>query len=182
MKKLTFVVFLLTLALGISLFFNYKQYKDYQDKPEPEIKIETEIENRTDSVIAPEPVSSKTEKKISIKKGELHQSQNLNHEIDSVSDAYSGNNLVEGEITETDSTYEVPITQKVYSDSNYTAYISGFMPSLDSIFIRHQIITNTITKTVTNQKRFSVGLQGGLYLTPKGIQPGIGFGGSWNFW
>ena len=41
---------------------------------------------------------------------------------------------------------EVPIEQKVYQDSLYTAYVSGFRPSLDSI--RLTMPTVVITQTV----------------------------------
>ena len=76
----------------------------------------------------------------------------------------------------------IPISQRVYSDSTYTAYISGYDVKLDSIkFIRPTI---TITKTVKTikKKHFGFGLQGGVGLTPKGVQPYIGFGLQWNLW
>ena len=43
---------------------------------------------------------------------------------------------------------EVPITSKHYGGKNYDAYVSGFEPSLDSIFVYNetQIITETITR------------------------------------
>ena len=43
---------------------------------------------------------------------------------------------------------QVPITSKHYSGKNYDAYVSGFEPSLDSIFVYNetQIITETITR------------------------------------
>lgn len=43
---------------------------------------------------------------------------------------------------------EVPIISKHYGGKNYDAYVSGFEPSLDSIFVYNetQIITETITK------------------------------------
>lgn len=57
---------------------------------------------------------------------------------------------------------EVPIESKHYHADEYDAYISGFEPSLDSIFVYQK--TEYITKTVTISKppnRFSLGLQGG---------------------
>ena len=106
--------------------------------------------------MAPQPVSSKTEKKISVKKGNRKQKLELISKNEVNSDSISGINSEE-EISETDSTYEVPITQKVYEDSSYTAYVSGFHANLDSITIRNKIITNTvretITKTVTKKRK-----------------------------
>lgn len=70
----------------------------------------------------------------------------------------------------------VPITQRTYTDTtNYTAWVSGYQPSLDSIRIYTR--TQTITERVTAKpRRFSVGLQGGVGITPKGVQPYIGVG------
>lgn len=54
----------------------------------------------------------------------------------------------------------VPLTQKEYRDSNFTAYVSGFMPRLDSIEVRSRTIT--IRQTVTKYHTFNVGLTGGV--------------------
>lgn len=71
----------------------------------------------------------------------------------------------------------VPIVQKVYSDSTYRAYVSGFNPSLDSIFVYRTTKYVTITKTQqAKPKLFSVGVQAGYGMTPRGFQPYIGLG------
>lgn len=51
---------------------------------------------------------------------------------------------------------EVPITSKHYSGKNYDAYVSGFEPKLDSVFIYNetQLITKTITRTVKDNRHF----------------------------
>lgn len=73
---------------------------------------------------------------------------------------------------------EIPITQKRYADSTYTAWISGYNPSLDSIHIypRHEVIT--ITNTIRQKpKRWGVGLNIGYGITPHhGMQPYVGIG------
>ena len=63
-----------------------------------------------------------------------------------------------------DGSVSVPITQKVYRDSSYTAYVSGYMPQLDSLFLYQRTITNNITQTITirKQRRFGVGLNAGF--------------------
>lgn len=72
---------------------------------------------------------------------------------------------------------EVPIVQKVYSDdSTYTAYVSGYLPKLDSISIATKYKTVTIEKEKIKTKRLGIGLQGGYGYTPKGFQPYIGIG------
>lgn len=70
-----------------------------------------------------------------------------------------------------DSVTIVPISQKMYGDSTYTAWVSGYDIALDSIHVYRPAIT--IAKP---PNRWSVGVQAGLGLTPKGIQPYIGFG------
>ena len=43
----------------------------------------------------------------------------------------------------------LPEEQAVYSDSLYTAWVSGYRPKLDSIHLSIPLTTTTITKTVT---------------------------------
>lgn len=75
---------------------------------------------------------------------------------------------------------EIPISQKVYSDPNYTAYVSGFKPNLDSIrlYRKDSLIYTTIEREITKYRndysRWSLGLSGGYALTNKGLSPYIG--------
>ena len=74
---------------------------------------------------------------------------------------------------------EVPITSKHYNAPEYDAYISGYMPSLDSIRVYQK--EKYITETVTISKppnRFSIGLQGGYGygFKSKTWEPYIGLG------
>ena len=56
----------------------------------------------------------------------------------------------------------IPIEQKRYEDSLYTAWVSGFRPALDSIRIYHPEIVTTITKTIVQKApRLSLGLSVG---------------------
>lgn len=75
---------------------------------------------------------------------------------------------------------ELPITQKVYEDSLYRAWVSGFDAKLDSIELHQPTRYITIT-TEKEQSKWSFGLQGGVGITPKGVQPYIGVGFQWNF-
>lgn len=45
---------------------------------------------------------------------------------------------------------QVPITSKHYGGKNYDAYVSGFEPNLDSIFVYNE--TQLITETITRMK------------------------------
>ena len=57
----------------------------------------------------------------------------------------------------------VPIVQKRYDDSLYTAWVSGFEPSLDSIRLHQREIHTTIIKYVqTPAKRLAIGPSIGL--------------------
>lgn len=74
---------------------------------------------------------------------------------------------------------EVPIESKHYHAKEYDAYISGYMPSLDSINVYQK--TEYITEAVTLSKppnRFSIGLQGGYGygFKSKQLEPYVGIG------
>lgn len=73
----------------------------------------------------------------------------------------------------------IPITQMRYTDSTYTAWVSGYSPSLDSIYVypKREIITTTIRP---KPRRWGAGVHGGVGITPKGLQPYIGVGISYN--
>lgn len=72
----------------------------------------------------------------------------------------------------------IPITQKQYCDSTFTAWVSGYEAKLDSIrvYARREVVTvNKIIKEPPN--RFVVSLNIGYGLTPyNGLQPYIGVG------
>lgn len=73
---------------------------------------------------------------------------------------------------------QIPIYQKVYEDTLYKAYVSGYEPKLDSITIKQR--TTYITHTIRDKEsRFRIGLQAGYGLTPKGMQPYVGIGVSY---
>ena len=56
----------------------------------------------------------------------------------------------------------IPIEQKRYEDSLYTAWVSGFRPALDSIRLHQPEIITTITETIVKKApRFSIGLSVG---------------------
>lgn len=71
----------------------------------------------------------------------------------------------------------LPITQKCYRDSTYTAWVSGHQPKLDSIHIYRP----TITITTIKQPKFTYGIQAGYGITPKGLQPYLGVGVNYTF-
>lgn len=79
----------------------------------------------------------------------------------------------------------IPIVQKRYEDSLYTAWVSGYRPALDSIRLYQPTIYETITKTIVKPSpRISVGLQGGAGIGVFSRQPDIyvGVGLQWRLW
>lgn len=53
---------------------------------------------------------------------------------------------------------EVPVEQKRYDDSLYTAWVSGYQPALDSITLHQPEIVTTITETIVKPApRLSIG-------------------------
>jgi hypothetical protein len=79
----------------------------------------------------------------------------------------------------------VPIMQKRYDDSLYTAWVSGFEPALDSINLRLPTITETITQTfVKPSPLITFGIQAGAGIGAFSRQPDIyiGVGGQLNLW
>lgn len=81
-----------------------------------------------------------------------------------------------------DSAVSLPIVQRVYSDSAYIAYVSGYEPHLDSISIKYRTITNTITRTIKSTKKWNVGIVGGYGygLLSNRMEPFVGIGFSYN--
>lgn len=79
-------------------------------------------------------------------------------------------------------TVEIPITQKTYTDSTYTAWVSGYEPCLDSIQVYPRTEYKTITNTIKVQdtKRWGIGIQGGVGYGKGGFTPYIGVGIQYN--
>lgn len=74
-----------------------------------------------------------------------------------------------------------PITQKVYEDSTYRAYVSGYRASLDSLLMFPQREVVTIT---AKPKRWTIGLQMGMAVVYDGqwrVGPGVMIGLSYRF-
>lgn len=74
----------------------------------------------------------------------------------------------------------LPIVQKVYRDTNYTAWVSGYEAKLDSISVRHRTIIER--RTVRERGRWGVGLGVGLGVGSGGPGAGIGFGIFYKLW
>ena len=79
----------------------------------------------------------------------------------------------------------IPIVQKRYDDSLYTAWVSGFEPNLDSIRLYTPEIQTTVTKTVyepTPLLTLGVQVGGGYGLIHRQPDIYVGIGGQINLW
>ena len=179
MKKttLTYIVLGLVLGLALSLFWNYKQYRDYREHP-------TKIEEKT--VIRY--VEKKDSMPVAVKEnivGKIKipiRSKTDGFRSDSLDFCSENAGFCSDSLSSSPDSIEVDRVQKVYSDSTYTAYVSGYEPRLDSIFVREKIIEHSIveTRTVPTKKfrRWNVGLIGGYGygFKSKEFEPFIGVG------
>lgn len=166
MKKRTdyLITWIVCLLLGLSLGYNYKQYRDLHDLPVTKIvtKTVTKYVERKDSM--PEARSETVIRYIKVPV--LPETSCLDSFPDIKQDSVC-----------------LAVTQKTYTDdSTYTAYVSGYMPQLDSIFVRQKEVLHTITETRTVQaksfRRWNVGLIGGYGygFKSKEFEPFVGVG------
>ena len=176
MKKttLTYIVLGLVIGLGLSLFWNYKQYRNLQEQPTKiEEKIVVRYVEKKDSMPDAKQETVVGTIKIPVPKPK-HEPLLSENPMDSV--GFADN------LSDIPDSIEVPRTQKVYSDSTYTAYVSGYEPCLDSIFVRQKIVEHSIveTRTVATKKfrRCNLGLIGGYGygIKSKEFEPFVGVG------
>lgn len=84
------------------------------------------------------------------------------------------------DITVQDGVAVIPIMQRTYTDSaTYRAVVSGYDPRLEDIEVYQKQTVVTVWKAAP---RWSVGIQAGVYMTPNGVQPGIGVGVGYRIW
>lgn len=72
----------------------------------------------------------------------------------------------------------LPREERVYEDSTFRAVVSGYQPSLDDMQIYQKQSVVKVTELI-QPPQWSIGLQGGVGVTPKGVQPYIGVGVSY---
>ena len=80
---------------------------------------------------------------------------------------------------------QVPIVQKRYDDSLYTAWVSGYRPSLDSIRLYQPEIVTTVTTTVVKPTpliTFGIQAGGGYGIINRKPDIYVGVGAQLNLW
>lgn len=169
-------IFVLMIALGLSLFWNYKQYRDYKEQPTiVKEKVVVQYVEKKDTMPTAKEETSVGTIKIPVKKPKPAVMEN---QTDSV--------LLADDVQDVQDSVEIELTQKVYSDSTYTAYVSGYKPSLDSIFVRQRIVTSTrIEERVVKEKvfrRWNIGIIAGYGygFQSKTFEPFVGVGATVN--
>ena len=185
-KKLIYiyVVIGLVVSLFVSLFFNYRQYRDSQEII-PTIKDVTTYEIKEHKEENP---TAEKESSVGSIKGKLPLSQKNT----GIRENYIAKTTTKGENyismspggAEDSAEVVIPITQKKYEDSTYTAYVSGYKPNLDSITIRSRVTTHTITETKIKKayRKINIGIIAGYSYNAKlnKFGPTIGVGVCYN--
>lgn len=71
----------------------------------------------------------------------------------------------------------VPISQKEYQTENYRAWVSGYNPSLDSVWVYPE-------KIIIREKprKWGIGVIAGYGIGRNGLSPYVGVGGYWRVW
>lgn len=165
---ITIVVFFSVILLPAQL----SQCKRGDDRREIKESVESQIKHDTIIVREPAPVADTIVRYVSIP---IPPRVSVLH--DTIAVVETDTIRIAGD------TIQLPITQKMYRDSNYTAYISGYMPSLDSIAVINRTITNTITRTEIKQRsRWNIGIVAGYGygIQHHHFEPFVGVGVTYN--
>lgn len=75
----------------------------------------------------------------------------------------------------------LPVTQRIYRDSSYVAWVSGFAPQLDSITVRERLVTLTVTKWKQKHWHFGIGGATGVSVITGKPDVTIGFFAGYSF-
>lgn len=70
----------------------------------------------------------------------------------------------------------IPITQKIYEDSTYKAFVSGYDVTLDSISVYRKTVTIRERELITKHSRVGWGIVCGAGYGRQGFSPYIGVG------
>ena len=172
MKKIfVWIVIVLAIMLGASLLWNYKQYRDLQQKPDT-VKVKTTVRVRDNTFHEPEPVREGDVRIVYVPVKRDNDTTKVKKKTTEDTLKIVGDSV------------EIPITQKVYEDSLYTAYVSGYRQSLDSITVRERIVTTTITERKLQKqfRRWNVGIVAGYGygIMSRQAEPFVGIGLVWS--
>lgn len=169
MKK-TF--WILVAVLVVSITINVWQWKN---QPEAETKVEHDTVWKDTTITPPQPTEQK----------ETGEAIYVKVPIPPTPQPKDTTGTVEVPTGQDSATIALPVEQKRYDDSLYTAWVSGFRPRLDSIRLHFPDITHTITNTVyAEPPRLTWGIQIGAGYGIVNRKPDvyIGVGLQYNIW
>lgn len=178
MKKATLIIITLAMLLGASLYGNLRQYRaavaggQTGDTVRTEVKMEYRWQRDTNPQLAEERPTGRTVT--------AHIAGTDKTKPDTTAQTGQARQDSLPELTlNPDSTVTVPITQKVYGDSLYTAYVSGYAQRLDSIRLHIPVYTKTVTvERNKSRNRLHIGIVGGYGygFRSKQMEPFVGLG------
>lgn len=106
-----------------------------------------------------------------------------NHEPDAMAVESEPDTVPTVSINGDSATVTLPVEQRVYQDSFYTAYVSGYNPRLDSITLRMTHTYTTVTRQVNKpSKQWAIGptVGAGYGITGKKADLFVGVSVTWN--
>jgi hypothetical protein len=158
------ILILMLLLIALALGFILGRGKKGEERVKERIRTEVVTKYDTIKAAAPEPVHDTIVKwqEARVPKEHLRDCTKMVKCTDSVN-------------------VTLPITQRVYRDSSYTAWVSGYKPSLDSIHTYNKMVytTRTIERTITKPPRkWGIGINAGYGygINSKLFEPYIGVG------
>ena len=158
-KGFWIVVALLAASIAINVWF-------WTTEPEPSVVIERDTVYKDTTIYKPVPVDShKTGKVVYIR--------------------VPVPEYLPGDTIHDSIEVPIPIMQKRYEDSLYTAWVSGYRPNLDSIRLYLPEVQTTVTKTIaTPAPLITFGIQagGGYGIINRKPDIYVGVGAQLNLW
>ena len=170
------------IVVGILLSVATNVYFMCRNEPQPSVVVERDTVWRDKIIVKPDPTETKETGEtiyVSVRPspvgGDTHGG----------SPSVSSGADTAGIVPSVSQQIALPVEQKRYDDSLYTAWVSGYRPSLDSIEIRVPEVTRTVTKTIVKTApRVSVGVQvgGGVGVFSRQPDVYVGVGVQWWLW
>ena len=159
-KAFWIVVAVLIVSIGANVW-------QWRNQPEPSVVIEHDTVWKDTTIIKPVPTESKeTGETIYIK---VPPSDTIKQKEPSP--------LFDS------ATIALPVEQKRYDDSLYTAWVSGFRPQLDSLRLHLPEVQTTVTKTIVRPApliTFGIQVGGGVGIFSRQPDIYLGIGGQLN--
>lgn len=161
----TVVVALLEVAVGVAVYLALKGLYGKHTRTQPK-QVDTTTVYDTIAYYIPVPVDSLVVRYDMVR-------------LLSVRDTITHTEIAYDTIVRDSVNVVVPITQKRYETEDYRAYVSGYQPSLDSLFITKP---TQIVRITEKPSRWGIGISAGYGIGTKGLSPYIGVGVVYRIW